>query len=242
MSPNIKILRVIGSMMLIMLPVSVKAQEKPHVEHDRETELMADAKAYVERAGMEGIISRERQETLTSFLNDSLPEQKPLRIKALENIMEELNAEYDRSVRISNLTFDERSYIAEQMVPRRLHIPEEYQSDRDKRLRMELAAIDKVRELTDRFMKNNVPLALSPVLVTILRLTIGYGTSQRPSRWDQIPVMQMERVYEIILPGGQPESLDESLFDDTEHYDPSVYRRTVPKMYHDPHPDRHFRR
>ena len=60
------------------------------------------------------------------------------------------------------------------------------------------------------------------------RLLFGLGTGQEPTGWDQIPVYQMGRVYTIILPGGQPQTFDESLFDDTEHYDP--------------HPDKHFRR
>lgn len=241
MSPNINIARAIGSMVLIMLPFSSDAQETVRIQ-DKETELLNDAGTYIRRAGSDGIISKERQEEMLTFISDSLPEQKHLRIRTLENILEQLDNEYDKSVRISALTFDERAYLAERMVPGKLHIPEEYVSNSERRQRNELAAVQKVKELTEKFLKDNSPFALHPALVTILRLTIGYGTSQSPERWDQIPVKQMGGVYYITLPGGQPESFDESLFDDTEHYDPSVYRRTVPEMVYDPHPDRHFRR
>ena len=241
MSSNINIVSLIGGVILIMLPIFSYAQEAS-LDPDREKALSEDVKAYAERALKDGIIDREKKASLLAFITDSLPEQQQLRIKALESILNGLDAEYDKAMKISSLSFDERAYMAEQMVPSKLYIPQDYVSEQEKGLRREIAAAAKVRELTNRYLKRNAPLAMPPALRAVLRLLFGLGTNPNPARWDLIPVDQMGRVYTIIMPGGQPQTFDESLFNDTEHYDPAVYKRTVPQMVYDPHPDKHFRR
>ena len=91
---------------------------------------------------------------------------------------------------------------------------------------MEQAAVAGVGINMKELLKYVKPLPMKPWLMTTLRLLFGAGVSQRPQRWDYTIVPQMGHVYDIIMPGGRP---DDSW-------------RDAPKMYYDPHPDKHFRR
>ena len=90
----------------------------------------------------------------------------------------------------------------------------------------EMAAVANAAIDVEEMMKHVKPLPMKPWLRVTLRLLFGIGVNQRPERWDYKPVPQMGGLYYIIMPGGQP---DDSW-------------RDAPKMYYDPHPDKHFRR
>ncbi len=129
-------------------------------------------------------------------------------------------------VRNSMKLLDEAGYIGNRMLPDQLYEPEGYESPQEKRHAMEMAAVAGAAIDVEEMMKHVKPLKMKPWLLTSLRLLFGRGVSQRPRRWDYYSVPQMEGVYDIIMPGGQP---DESW-------------RDAPPMYYDPHPDKHFRR
>lgn len=221
MSPNINIRWLIGSIMIFMLPVGINAQEQ-----DREQVLLVDIDSLVTRAVRDRIITKEESRELIGFVRDSLPEGTDLKIRALEQIRNELDDRYAEMVRNSMKLIDEAGYIGNRMLPDQLYVPEGYESPQEKRHAMEMAAVAGAAIDAEEIMKHVKPLKMKPWLLTSLRLLFGRGVSQRPRRWDYYSVPQMGGVYDIIMPGGQP---DDSW-------------RDAPPMYYDPHPDKHFRR
>lgn len=221
MSPNIRISWLIGGMMLFMLPVGMSAQER-----SREQELLNDIDRLGERAVRDKVISKEEHMEMVSFVRDSLPEGTDLKIRALEQIRNELDEQYAEMVRNSQKMFDEAAFIGESMLPEVLDEPEDYISPQERRRASEMAAVANVAIDVEEMMKHVKPLPMKPWLRVTLRLLFGIGVNQRPERWDYKPVPQMGGLYYIIMPGGQP---DDSW-------------RDAPKMYYDPHPDKHFRR
>lgn len=209
------------AIMLVILPIRIDAQEP-----DREQVLADDISRLGERAVRDRIISDEERSEINGFIRDSLPGEKNLKIRALEQIRDELDEKYAEKVRQAQQLLDEMGYIGNQMLPDRLYETEDYVSPEEKRIAMEQAAITGTAIDMKELLKYVKPLPMKPWLMTTLRMLFGNGVSQRPARWDQVRVPQMGGVYDIILPGGQP---DDSW-------------RDAPKMAYDPHPDKHFRR
>ncbi len=221
MSPNINIMWLIGGVMLIMSPINISAQEKT-----REDVLLTDIQQLGERAVRDNVITEDERKDLDAFIRDSLPEGNNLKIRALEQIRDELDEQYSEMIRQSQKLLDESGYIGSQMLPDRLFEPDGYESPEEKRRARELAAAAAVRIDKDELLKHVRPLPMNPWLRTILRLLFGAGVNQRPERWDYYLVPQMGGLYHIAMPGGRP---DDSW-------------RDAPKMNYDPHPDKHFRR
>ena len=209
------------AILLIILPASLHAQET-----DREQVLADDINRLGERALRDRIISEEEHTQMLCFVRDSLPEGTDLKVRALEQIRDELDEKYSEQVRKAQKLLDEMGYIGSQMLPDRLYEPEDYVSSQEKKQAMEQAAVAGAAIDMKELMKYVKPLPMKPWLMTSLRMLFGHGVSQRPQRWDYTTVPQMGGVYDIILPGGQP---DDSW-------------RDAPKMAYDPHPDKHFRR
>ena len=195
-------------------------------ETDREQVLADDINRLGERALRDRIISEEEHTLMLCFVRDSLPEGTDLKVRALEQIRDELDEKYSEKVRQAQELLDDMGYIGRQMLPDRLYEPEDYVSPEEKRTALEQTAIAGVAIDMKEILKYVKPLPMKPWLMTTLRLLFGHGVSQRPQRWDYTVVPQMGGVYEIIMPGGRP---DDSW-------------RDAPKMAYDPHPDKHFRR
>lgn len=133
MSPNIRISWLIGGMMLFMLPVGMSAQER-----SREQELLNDIDRLGERAVRDKIISKEEHMKMVSFVRDSLPEGTDLKIRALEQIRNELDEQYAEMVRNSQKMFDEAAFIGESMLPEVMDEPEGYISPQERRRASEI--------------------------------------------------------------------------------------------------------
>ena len=206
---------------LILVSLPVYAQES-----DREQVLADDIKRLGERALRDRIISEDEHTQMLSFVRDSLPEGTDLKVRALEQIRDELDEKYSEKVCQAQKLLDEMGYIGRQMLPDKLYEPEDYVGPEEKRIAMEQAAIAGASIDMTELLKYVKPLPMKPWLMTTLRLLFGRGVSQRPQRWDYTVVPQMGGVYDIIMPGGRP---DDSW-------------RDAPKMAYDPHPDKHFRR
>lgn len=206
---------------LMMVSLPVYAQES-----DREQVLADDINRLGERALRDRIISEEEHTQMLCFVRDSLPEGTDLKVRALEQIRDELDEKYSEKVRQAQKLLDDMGYIGRQMLPDRLYEPEDYVSPEEKRTALEQTAIAGVAIDMKEILKYVKPLPMKPWLMTTLRLLFGRGVSQRPQRWDYTVVPQMGGVYDIIMPGGRP---DDSW-------------RDAPKMAYDPHPDKHFRR
>ena len=221
MSTYFKIVWLISSITVLISSTGISAQES-----DREQELADDIYRLGQRALRDRIISKEEHAQMLCFVRDSLPEGTDLKVRALEQIRDELDEKYAEQVRQAQKLLDEMGYLGRQMLPDRLDIPEDYVSPEEERLAMEQAAIAGVGINMKELLKYVKPLPMKPWLMTTLRLLFGRGVSQRPQRWDYTVVSQMGGVYDIIMPGGRP---DDSW-------------RNAPKMFYDPHPDKHFRR
>jgi hypothetical protein len=221
MSTYFKIVWLISSITVLISSTDISAQES-----DREQELADDIYRLGQRALRDRIISEEEHAQMLCFVRDSLPEGTDLKVRALEQIRDELDEKYAEQVRQAQKLLDEMGYLGRQMLPDRLDIPEDYVSPEEERLAMEQAAIAGVGINMKELLKYVKPLPMKPWLMTTLRLLFGRGVSQRPQRWDYTVVPQMGGVYDIIMPGGRP---DDSW-------------RDAPKMFYDPHPDKHFRR
>lgn len=207
------------ALMLVSLPVYAQ-------ESDREQVLADDIKRLGERALRDRVISDEEHTQMLCFVRDSLPEGTDLKVRALEQIRDELDDKYSEQVRQAQKLLDEMGYIGRQMLPDKLYEPEDYVSPEEKRIAMEQAAIAGASIDMTELLKYVKPLPMKPWLMTTLRMLFGRGVSQRPQRRDYTVVPQMGGVYDIIMPGGRP---DDSW-------------RDAPKMAYDPHPDKHFRR
>ena len=221
MSTYFKIVWLISSITILISSTDISAQES-----DRELVLADDIYRLGERALRDRIISEEEHAQMLCFVRDSLPEGTDLKVRALEQICDELDEKYSEKVRQAQKLLDEMGYIGRQMLPDRLFEPEDYVSPEEERLAMEQAAIAGASIDMTELLKYVKPLPTKPWLMTTLRMLFGRGVSQRPQRWDYTVVPQMGGVYDIIMPGGRP---DDSW-------------RDAPKMYYDPHPDKHFRR
>ena len=221
MSTYFKIVWLISSITILISSTDISAQES-----DRELVLADDIYRLGERALRDRIISEEEHAQMLFFVRDSLPEGTDLKVRALEQIRDELDEKYSEKVRQAQKLLDEIGYIGRQMLPDRLFEPEDYVSPEEERLAMEQAAIAGASIDMTELLKYVKPLPMKPWLMTTLRMLFGRGVSQRPQRWDYTVVPQMGGVYDIIMPGGRP---DDSW-------------RDAPKMYYDPHPDKHFRR
>ena len=221
MSTYFKIVWLISSITVLISSTDISAQES-----DREQVLADDIYRLGQRALRDRIISEEEHAQMLCFVRDSLPEGTDLKVRALEQIRDELDEKYAEQVRQAQKLLDEMGYLGRQMLPDRLDIPEDYVSPEEERLAMEQAAIAGVGINMKELLKYVKPLPMKPWLMTTLRLLFGRGVSQRPQRWDYTVVPQMGGVYDIIMPGGRP---DDSW-------------RDAPKMAYDPHPDKHFRR
>ena len=209
------------ALVLVSFPARLYSQDT-----DREQVLAEDIKRLGERALRDRIISEEEHTQILCFVRDSLPEGTDLKVRALEQIRNELDEKYSEKVRQAQKLLDEMGYIGRQMLPDRLFEPEDYVSPEEERLAMEQAAIAGASIDMTELLKYVKPLPMKPWLMITLRMLCGRGVSQRPQRWDYTVVPQMGGVYDIIMPGGRP---DDSW-------------RDAPKMYYDPHPDKHFRR
>ena len=207
------------ALMLVSLPVYAQ-------ESDREQVLADDIKRLGERALRDRVISDEEHTQMLCFVRDSLPEGTDLKVRALEQIRDELDEKYSEQVRQAQKLLDEMGYIGRQMLPDKLYEPEDYVSPEEKRIAMEQAAIAGASIDMTELLKYVKPLPMKPWLMTTLRMLFGRGVSQRPQRRDYTVVPQMGGVYDIVMPGGRP---DDSW-------------RDAPKMAYDPHPDKHFRR
>ena len=221
MSTYFKIVWLISSITVLISSTDISAQES-----DREQVLADDIYRLGQRALRDRIISKEEHAQMLCFVRDSLPEGTDLKVRAHEQIRDELDEKYAEQVRQAQKLLDEMGYLGRQMLPDRLDIPEDYVSPEEERLAMEQAAIAGVGINMKELLKYVKPLPMKPWLMTTLRLLFGRGLSQRPQRWDYTIVSQMGGVYDIIMPGGRP---DDSW-------------RDAPKMFYDPHPDKHFRR
>lgn len=208
---------------MTLLPVRLAAQE---AEPDRVKVLGEDIQQLGKRAVMDRIITEEERIRMMDFVRDSLPEETDLKVKAMEKIRDNLDSRYAEMVRKAEEILDEAGVIGKQMLPDRLGIPEDFVSPEEMRKAQEMAAVAGVTIDMKEILKYVKPLPMKPWLLTTLRLLFGYGTSQRPERWDYYSVPQMGGVYSIIMPGGKP--------DDSWRY--------APQMFYDPHPDKHFRR
>ena len=221
MSTYFKIVWLISSITVLISSTDISAQES-----DREQVLADDIYRLGQRALRDRIISKEEHAQMLCFVRDSLPEGTDLKVRALEQIRDELDEKYAEQVRQAQKLLDEMGYLGRQILPDRLDIPEDYVSPEEERLAMEQAAIAGVGIKMKELLKYGKPHPMKPWLMTTLRLLFGRGVSQRPQRWDYTVVPQMGGVYDIIMPGGRP---DDSW-------------RDAPKMYYDPYPDKHFRR
>ena len=221
LSTYFKIVWLISSITILISSPDISAQES-----DRQLVLAADMHRLGERALRDRIISEEEHTQMLCFVRDSLPEGTDLKVRALEQIRDELDEKYSEKVRQAQKLLDEIGCIGRQMLPDRLFEPEDYVSPEEERLAMEQAAIAGASIDMTELLKYVKPLPMKPWLMTTLRMLFGRGVSQRPQRWDYTVVPQMGGVYDIIMPGGRP---DDSW-------------RDAPKMYYDPHPDKHFRR
>ena len=199
MSSHINIVSVIGGMMLFILPVTVYGQEQ-----NREQVLLDDIRRLGVRAVRDKVISEDEHDRMTAFVRDSLPESKDLKVKTLEKIRNELDGQYEEMIRNARKMLEDAGYIGSDMLPDILYEPDDFVGNDEKMREMKAAAIS---------------------ASATLRFFFGRGVSQRPQRWDYTVVPQMGGVYDIIMPGGQP---DDSW-------------RDAPKMVYDPHPDKHFR-
>ena len=209
------------ALVLVSFPARLYSQDT-----DREQVLAEDINRLGERALRDRIISEEEHTQMLCFVRDSLPEGTDLKVRALEQIRNELDEKYSEKVRQAQKLLDEMGYIGRQMLPDRLFEPEDYVSPEEERLAMEQAAIAGASIDMTELLKYVKPLPMKPWLMITLRMLCGRGVSQRPQRWDYTVVSQMGGVYDIIMPGGRP---DDSW-------------RDAPKMYYDPHPDKYFRR
>ena len=209
------------ALVLVSFPARLYSQDT-----DREQVLAEDINRLGERALRDRIISEEEHTQMLCFVRDSLPEGTDLKVRALEQIRNELDEKYSEKVRQAQKLLDEMGYIGRQMLPDRLFEPEDYVSPEEERLAMEQAAIAGASIDMTELLKYVKPLPMKPWLMITLRMLCGRGVSQRPQRWDYTVVPQMGGVYDIIMPGGRPV--------DGWH--------DAPKMYYDPHPDKHFRR
>ena len=81
------------AILLIILPASLHAQET-----DREQVLADDINRLGERALRDRIISEEEHTQMLCFVRDSLPEGTDLKVRALEQIRDELDEKYSEQV------------------------------------------------------------------------------------------------------------------------------------------------
>lgn len=234
-----------GVLGIFICPVFINASPDSRLSaaaREREAILRKDVETYARRAAGEKIISIAEKERILRFVQDSLPEDNGLRISVLEQLRARIDREYDGMIQNSMKPAEEMERYGRMMVERMLKEPEAYTPENTKRLKKEQQAASGVRENTVKFMKTNAPIKMAPALRSVLRLLFGLGTGSSPELSDREVVPIHGGLYNIYMPGWKPSGIDPALFNDTKHFDPSVYKSPVPQMEYDQHPDKHFRR
>ena len=234
MHTHINISRLIGWIICLVLPLRLEAQEQSKAVNTeweqqspaKDTVLMNDILRLGDRAVKDNVISQKECISVMEFIRDSLPESTDLRIAILKQIRDEIDDRYVEMVRKSQSMFNENEYLAKMMIPRILRAPDDYVSAKERQHSLMMAGLETTRKQTQEYLEYMKPLEMSPWLKALLRLFFGQGVNQRPERWDQTVVPQMGGLYNIILPGGQPD----------------YSWQEAPKMEYDHYPDRHFRR
>ena len=108
MSTYFKIVWLISSITILISFTDISAQEP-----DREQVLADDISRLGERALRDRIISEEEHTQMLCFVRDSLPEGTDLKVRAMEQIRDELDEKYSEQVRQAQKLLDEMGYIVD---------------------------------------------------------------------------------------------------------------------------------
>lgn len=130
---------------------------------------------------------------------------------------------------------------AEMLVPRILPLPEDYVDRKMERFKAEMKAAITVKELTSRYLEHVKPWMSTSRYGNLIYGLAGFfiPTNGMDPSFKSIAVMN--GLYYIPCVPGQPLEFDESIFKDTKHFDPNVYRPTKPQMEYDLGEGLHFR-
>lgn len=130
---------------------------------------------------------------------------------------------------------------AEMFVPRILPLPEDYVDREMERFKAEMEAAIRVKDYTTRYIEHIRPWMSGSKYGNLIYGLAGFfiPTNGMDPSFKSIAVMN--GLYYIPCVPGQPLEFDESIFKDTKHFDPNVYRPTKPQMEYDLGEGLHFR-
>lgn len=130
---------------------------------------------------------------------------------------------------------------AEIFVPRILPLPEDYVDRKMERFKAEMEAAIKVKEYTTRYLEHISPWMSGSKYGYLIYGLAGFFIPTNGMDPSFKSTAVMNGLYYIPCVPGQPLEFDESIFKDTKHFDPLVYRPTKPQMEYDPCEGLHFR-
>lgn len=152
-----------------------------------------------------------------------------------------IETRYDRmGVPDRGTTAPDRQTISS-ILPGVLPLPDDFVDRQTERFRKEMAAAMTVKDLTAQYLERIKPWQPRNRYLQGLYFLLCHFIPTNGMDPSFKSVAVMNGLYYIPCVPGQPLEFDESIFKDTKHFDPLVYRPTKPQMEYDLGEGLHFR-
>ncbi len=175
--------------------------QKTQTLAEQDSLLREDITSFTARALKDRLISREKADSIMTFIRDSIPPVHEFSVSVLMDIRDEIDSIYDDHItRINEMHSYDHQYISSSMLPTVLHEPEGLTDPYKERRMAGLAAAKRVEE--DALMhfgqeKSVIPKwAIGPLR---LLFNLGMDTSGRT-------IAIHQGLYYINIPPGKPQS------------------------------------
>lgn len=223
----------------------VQDRNNPPEEHGHEDDqvktLAAEVSGLAGRAAEDGAITTEERDSVLILLSRPMPDGKGLTVDFLKAVLDSIETRYDRmAVPDRGTTAPDRQMIST-MLPGVLPLPDDFVDKRMERFRREMAAAQTVKDLTTQYLERIKPWQPKNRYLQLLFALFGHFIPTNGMDPSFKSTAVMNGLYYIPCVPGQPLEFDESIFRDTKHFDPLVYRPTRPQMEYDPGEGLHFR-
>ena len=221
--------------------ISATAQTALSKETDSVKTLAAETIRLAEKAAEDGAITSEARDSVITLLNRPMPDGNGLNIDFLKAVRDSIETRYERmAVPDSGTSTPDRQMIRS-MLPGVLPLPDDFVDKQTERFRKEMAAAMTVKDLTTQYLERIKPWQPKNKYLQGLYFLLCHFIPTNGMDPSFKSTAVMNGLYYIPCVPGQPLEFDESIFKDTKHFDPLVYRPTKPQMEYDLGEGLHFR-
>ena len=211
-------------------------------ETDSVKTLAAETIRFAEKAAEDGAITSEARDSVITLLNRPMPDGNGLNIDFLKAVRDSIETRYDDIITPEDNAagVPDRQTVSS-MLPGVLPLPDDFVDKQTERFRKEMAAAMTVKDLTTQYLERIKPWQPKNKYLQGLYFLLCHFIPTNGMDPSFKSTAVMNGLYYIPCVPGQPLEFDESIFKDTKHFDPLVYRQTKPQMEYDLGEGLHFR-